>query len=184
MFAIHKSCDLVALPPTPGSNGTKWRQFQNDHLGRRRRSAPFEEMAITGAAVALENLQSQQVHCSSFSAPLSGLTAPDFPATDACFFRELKHGAPQQPIRFGLIAVTISFEPGNDVAIQPHSYRFFLWPIELADFGLAPIENRGHVGKINVLVSFCGDSANVSLLLLCELPHRLSFHATQQHERK
>jgi hypothetical protein len=25
---IHKSCDLAALPPTPGSNGAKWRQFE------------------------------------------------------------------------------------------------------------------------------------------------------------
>jgi len=96
----------------------------------------------------------------------------------------MKHGIPQQPIRFGLITTTISFEPVNDVGIQTHSYGFLLWPIELADFRSGPIENRGHVGKINVLVSFCGDGADVSLLLLCELPHRLSFHATQQHEPK
>ena len=37
--------------------------------------------------------------------------------TDAGFFREMKHGVPQQPIRFGLITATISFEPGNDVGI-------------------------------------------------------------------
>ncbi len=96
----------------------------------------------------------------------------------------MEHGVPQQPIRFGLITTTISFEPGNDVGIQTHSYGFLLWPIELADFGSAPIENRRDVGKINVRVSFCGDDADVSLLLLCELSHRLSFHATQQHEPK
>ena len=92
----------------------------------------------------------------------------------------MKHGVPQQPIRSGLITTTISFEPVNDVGIQTHSYGFLLWPIELADFRSAPIEKGGHVGKINVFVSFCGDGADVSLLLLCELPHRLSFHATQQ----
>lgn len=96
----------------------------------------------------------------------------------------MKHGVPQQPIRFGLITTTISFEPGNDVGIQPHRYGLLLGPIELADFGSAPIENRGRVRKINVLVSFCGDGADVSLLFLCELPHTLSFHATQQHEPK
>src|SRR5437016_841265 len=96
----------------------------------------------------------------------------------------MKHGIPQQPIRFRLITTTISFEPGNDVGIQTHSYRFLLWPIELADFGCAPIENWGHVGKINVLVSFCGDGPDVSLLFLCELPHRPSFHGTQQHATK
>jgi hypothetical protein len=77
----------------------------------------------------------------------------------------MKHGVPQQPIRFGLITTTISFEPVNDVGIQTHSYGFLLWPIELADFRSTPIENRGHVGKINVFVSFCGDGADVSLLL-------------------
>lgn len=91
----------------------------------------------------------------------------------------MKHGVPQQPIRFGLITTTISFEPGNDVGIQTHSYGFLLWPVEFADFGSTPIENSGHVGKINVRVAFYGDDADVSLLLLCELSHRLSFHATQ-----
>src|SRR5439155_23053611 len=52
------------------------------------------------------------------------------------------------------------------------------------DFGCAPIENWGHVGKINVLVSFCGDGPDVSLLFLRELPYRPSFHGTQQHAPK
>jgi len=107
-----------------------------------------------------------------------------FSPTDTRFFREVKHGVSQQPICFGLIATTVRFEPGNDVRIQTHSYRFLLWPIELADFGSAPIENWGRVGKINVRVSFCGDGADVSPLLLCEFPHKLSFHATQQPEPK
>jgi hypothetical protein len=96
----------------------------------------------------------------------------------------MEHGVPQQPIRFGLITTTISFEPGNDVGIQTHSYGFLLWQIELADFGSTSIENSGHVGKIDVRVSSCGDDADVSLLLFCELSHRLSFHGTQQHEAK
>ena len=96
----------------------------------------------------------------------------------------MKHGVPQQPIRFGLITAAVGFEPSNDVGIQTHCYRLLLWPIELADFGCAPIQNRGRVGKINILVSFCGDGADVSLLLPCELPHKLSFRATQQREPK
>ena len=96
----------------------------------------------------------------------------------------MKHRVPQQPIRFSLITATIGFKPGDDVGIETHSYRLLLWPIELADFGSAPIQNRGRVGKINVLVSFCGDGADVSLLLLCDLPHKLSFRATQQREPK
>jgi hypothetical protein len=51
--------------------------------------------------------------------------------------------------------------------------------VELADFGYAPVENRGCIGKINVLVSFCGDGSDVSLLLPCELPPKLSSRATQ-----
>ena len=107
-----------------------------------------------------------------------------FPPSDARFLREMKHGVPQQPIRFSLITAAISFKPGDDVGIQPHSYGLLLWPIELAHFGSAPIENRRRIGKVNVLVSFCGDGADVSLLLPCELPHRLSFRATQQREPK
>ena len=96
----------------------------------------------------------------------------------------MKHGVPQQPIRLSLITAAISFKPGDDVGIQTHSYRLLLWPIELANFRPAPIENRRRVGKVNVLVSFCGDGADVSLLLPCELPHRLSFRATRQREPK
>jgi len=122
----------------------------------------------------------------SLCLPLSALIVPrsDFSPTDSHFFREMKHSVPQQPIRFGLIAATVLFEPSNDVGIQTHSYGFLRWAIEPADFGSTPIENRGNVREINVRVSFCGDGADVSFLLLCELPHRLSFHATRQHEPK
>jgi hypothetical protein len=89
-----------------------------------------------------------------------------FPPTDSRFFREMKHGVPRHPIRFGLITAAIRFKPGDDVGIQTQSYGFLLWPIELADFGPAPIENHRCVGKVNVLVSFCSDGADVSLLLL------------------
>ena len=76
----------------------------------------------------------------------------------------MKHGVPQQPIRLGLITAAVGFKPSDDVNIQAHSYRLLLWPIELADFGSAPIENQGHAGKINVLVSFCGDGADLWLV--------------------
>ena len=125
---------------------------------------------------------------SSLCSPSSGFSPPRggflFLPADTRSSREMKHSAPKQPICFGLIPTAISFEPGNDVRIQTHSYGFLLWPIELADFGSVPIENRRRVGKINVLVSFCRDGADVSLLLLCELPHSLSFHAIRQHEPK
>ena len=117
--------------------------------------------------------------------PLGFSTSWDrFLPSGACLLREMNHGGPQQPIRFSLITAAISFKPGDDVGIQAYSYRLLLWPIELADFGSAPIENRRRVGKVNVLVSFCGDGADVSLLLPCELPHKLSFRATRQHEPK
>lgn len=96
----------------------------------------------------------------------------------------MKHSVPQQPIRLGLITTAVGFKPSDDVDIQAHSYSLLLWPIKLADFGSAPIQNRGRVGKINALVSFCGDGADVSLLLPCELPHKLSFRATRQREPK
>jgi len=102
----------------------------------------------------------------------------------SCSFSEMSHGVAQKRICFGLITRTVCFEPRDDVGIQTHSYGLLLWPIEHADFGSAPVKNCGSVGKINVFVFFCGDRADVSLLLLCELPHRPSFHATQQREPK
>ena len=58
----------------------------------------------------------------------SSLTPPrgDFTPADSCFFREMKHGVPQQPIRFGLITTAIGFEPCNNVGIQTHGYGFLL----------------------------------------------------------
>src|SRR5262249_48600635 len=102
----------------------------------------------------------------------------------SCSFREMSHSVAQKRICFGLITRTVCFEPRNDVNIQAHSHGLLLWPIELADFGPTPVKNCRSVGKINVFVPFCGDCADVSLLILCELPHRPSFHATQQREPK
>jgi hypothetical protein len=93
---------------------------------------------------------------------------------------EMSHGVSQQPIGFSLIAAAIGFKPCNDVRVKTHGNGRLLWPIELANFGSAPIKNWRDVGKINVLFSFCGDSSNVSLLFLCEFPHSLSFRATQR----
>ena len=98
------------------------------------------------------------------------------------FFPEMSHSMSQKPIGFGLIAAAVGFEPCDDVGIQPHRHGLLRWPKELADFGVAPVKNRRRVRKINVLVSFCGDSSDVSFLLLCELPHRLSFPAIRQRE--
>jgi len=94
------------------------------------------------------------------------------------------HGASQQPIRFGLIPAAISLKPGNYVGVQAHRYRLLLGPVELADFRSFPIRNRWRVGKINVLVSFCGDGFDISFLSLCELPHKPSFRGTPLREPK
>src|SRR6266404_5544934 len=90
-------------------------------------------------------------------------------------FTEMSHSLPQKPVRFGLVTAAIGFEPCDDVGIKTHRNGPLRWSIELANFGSAPIDNRRSVREINVLVSFCGDSSDVSLLLFCELPHRLSF---------
>ena len=98
-----------------------------------------------------------------------------FTLVEAAALCEMEHGVAQEPVCFGLITASIGFEPVDDVGIQSHSDRLFYRPIEFADFGAAPIENRGSIGEINVSVSFCGDGLDVALLLLCELPHTLSF---------
>src|SRR5580658_9481727 len=95
---------------------------------------------------------------------------------------EMSHGLPQKPVRFGLVTAAICFEPCDDVRVKTYRNGFLRWSIELANFGFAPIDNRRSVREINVLVSFCGDSSDVSFLLLCELPHRLSFRAIRQRE--
>jgi hypothetical protein len=76
----------------------------------------------------------------------------------------MSHGLPQKPVRFGLVTAAISFEPCDDVRIKTHRNGLLRWSIELANFGSAPIDNRRSVREINVLVSFCGDSSDVSFL--------------------
>ena len=71
----------------------------------------------------------------------------------------------QKPIGFGLITATVGFKPCDNVGIQTHRHRLLRWPIELADFGAAPIKDSRRIRKINVFVSFCGDESHVSLLL-------------------
>ena len=94
----------------------------------------------------------------------------------------MKHGVAKQPIRFGLVTAAIGLQPGDDIGIQTHRDRPLCWPMEFADFGGAPINHGGRIGKINVRVAFCGDGADVEFLLLGELPHRLSFRGTRRRE--
>jgi len=98
-----------------------------------------------------------------------------FALVKAVALREMEHGVAQEPVCFGLITASIGFEPVDDVGIQAHGDGLFYRPIELADFGAAPVENPRRIGEVNISVSFCGDGLDVALLLLCELPHRLSF---------
>lgn len=69
----------------------------------------------------------------------------------------------RSPFRLGLITAAIGFEPSDDVRIQAHGDGLFDGTIELADFGATPIENQGSIGKINVLVFFCGGKLRASL---------------------
>jgi len=92
----------------------------------------------------------------------------------------MKHGVAQEPIRFGLITAAIGFEPGDDVRIEAHGDGLLWRPVKLAYLSAAPIQNRRSIGEINVAVFFCGDRADVALLILCELPHRLSFRGTRR----
>jgi len=119
------------------------------------------------------------------SHPLLALASPPGMSLTARRFRsftEMSHSLPQKPVRFGLVTAAICFEPCDDVGIKTHRNGLLRWSIELANLGSAPIDNRRSVREINVLVSFCGDSSDVSFLVLCELPHRLSFRAIRQRE--
>jgi hypothetical protein len=96
----------------------------------------------------------------------------------------MNHSAPQEPIRFGLITAAIRLKPFDDVGVQAHRYGLFRRSVKFADFGPTPIEDWGRIGKINVLVSFCADGSDVSLLFLCELLHKLSFRVTPRRGPK
>ena len=96
----------------------------------------------------------------------------------------MEHGMAEEPIRFGLIAAAIGFEPGDDIGIEAHGDGLLRRTVELAYLGAAPIENGGSVREINIAVSFFGDGLDVSPLLLCELPHRLSFREIQRRGRR
>jgi hypothetical protein len=117
--------------------------------------------------------------------PLLALASPpgtSLTARRSRSFCEMSHGLSEQPIRLSLITAAIGLEPCDDVGIKTHRNGLLRWSIELADFGSAPIDNRRSVREINVFVSFGGDSSDVSLVLLCELPHRLSFRGTRRRE--
>src|SRR5256885_14764574 len=92
---------------------------------------------------------------SSLSFLLGALPTEALTLAKTLFSRVVKHGVSQQPIRFGLVTAAIGFEPCDDVGIQAHRNGPLRWSIELADFGSAPIDNRGSVREINVFVSFC-----------------------------
>ena len=96
----------------------------------------------------------------------------------------VKHGMAQQPICFGLIAASTCFKPIDDVGIQAYGDGFLNRPIELANFGARPVENWPNIGKINVFASFGCHGFDVSFLLLCELPHKPSFHGIQRRAPK
>jgi hypothetical protein len=131
-------------------------------------------------AIALRKLLGPQ--SSGTLLALARLSGTSLTARGSRSFREMSHGLSQKPIRFGLVTAAIGFEPCDDVGIKTHRNGLLRWSIELANFGSAPIDNRRSVREISVLVSFLGDSSDVSLLLLCELPHRLSFRANRRRE--
>jgi hypothetical protein len=89
----------------------------------------------------------------------------------------MSHSVSQKQIGFGLIAAAVGFEPCDDVGIQPHRHGLLRWPIELADFGAAPIKDWRRIRKINVFASFCGDDSDVSLLLLWSFVTRVGVTA-------
>jgi len=68
-----------------------------------------------------------------------------FVLTRAVELREIEHGMAEESISFDFPASAIGFEPGDDVGIEAHGDGFFRRAIELADFGCAPIENRGSI---------------------------------------
>src|SRR5579864_790647 len=84
---------------------------------------------------------------SCFSFWLCGFASPpDAPASGrTAYSREMKHGMAQKPIRFGLIAAAMGFEPLDDVGIQAHGDGLLHRPVKLADFGSAPIQDRRNI---------------------------------------
>jgi len=56
------------------------------------------------------------------------------------------------------------------------------WPVELPDFGAAPVEDRRRIRKVDVCISLCGDGVDISFLFFCEL-HRLSVFFSSRNVR-
>jgi len=91
---------------------------------------------------------------------------------------------PQQHVSPGLIPRPKAFQPFQNVHIEPDRHRLLGRAVELADLGAAPVHYSRDVREVNVFVPFCRDRGDVSLLLFGELPHRISFRATPQPERR
>src|SRR5262244_3610285 len=86
---------------------------QRTHLLRS--TAAVARYSSTLSRQRLLDLPARQSQWSSFCLPLSGLSVArsDFAPTGISSFCEMKHGVPQQPIRFGLITTAVGFEPSN-----------------------------------------------------------------------
>jgi len=86
------------------------------------------------------------------------------------------HRAPQKGVDSRPIIVALSFEPGQNVLVQPDRKGFLLWPIKLTDNCLAPIEHRRNVGGVDFPLLHPLERSDFIRLSALDPLHILAFH--------
>ncbi len=132
---------------------------------------------VEGAPRSLDNIDPARLHCDIAAAKqpqVLRLRYAPLRMTDlsslGCF-----HCMAEQQVGSGLITSPIAFQPSDYIVIQPDGDWTLCRTIEPANLRAAPIDNFGHLGKINRSVGLGGDGGDLPLLRGCELLHNSSF---------
>ena len=56
----------------------------------------------------------------------------------------------QDAVDRGLIFRAPRLEPGHHIRVEPHRHQLLSRPVELADFGFAPVHDLGNIRRIDI----------------------------------
>ncbi len=90
----------------------------------------------------------------------------------------------EQQVGAGLVAAAIAFQPCDYIVIQPDGDWTLCRTIETAHLRAAPINDFGHLGKINRSVCLGGEVGDLPLVRGCELLHNSSFPGRMRFARR
>src|ERR1700722_15004234 len=85
------------------------------------------------------------------------------------------HCVAKKQVSLRLVTSTITFQPVDDILVEPNGYGGLCGTVETANLRTAPISILGHLGEINRSVGLGGDGGDVPFARGCEHLHTTSF---------